>query len=189
MKTEKKVDKDYLLVKEWQNNHDPLILKQIFERHVAMIKQLFFHNYHSTVNKDDLMSEGLLGILIAANKFKIEKNAKFSTYAYYWIRSKINRSAEKIRKMEKESPPQNTEYNWEEFIPEEHDFVEEHKHLQIALSRLEPREKKIIQLRFLDEKKLTIIEISKKLNLSKERIRQLLTISIEKLKNHLIALM
>lgn len=43
----------------------------------------------------DLISEGNTGLLIAARKFKPGKNAKFITYATYWVRQKIQQALAK----------------------------------------------------------------------------------------------
>ena len=38
-------------------------------------------------NKDDLLQEGMYGLIKAADKFDHTRNIAFSTYASYWIRS------------------------------------------------------------------------------------------------------
>ena len=40
---------------------------------------------------EELFQEGNIGMMIALKKFSIEQNAKFSTYASYWIRQSISR--------------------------------------------------------------------------------------------------
>lgn len=40
---------------------------------------------------DDLIEEGIIGLIIAVDKFEPEKHLKFSTYATYWIRQSMRR--------------------------------------------------------------------------------------------------
>jgi len=42
----------------------------------------------------DLIQEGNIGLMRAAEKFEVEKEFKFSTYAVYWIRQKMVRAIE-----------------------------------------------------------------------------------------------
>lgn len=44
-----------------------------------------------TENIDDLIQEGMLGILIAAQKFKVSKKVRFLTYAVWWVDAYVAR--------------------------------------------------------------------------------------------------
>ncbi|ADL53117.1 sigma-70 family RNA polymerase sigma factor [Clostridium cellulovorans] len=41
---------------------------------------------------DDLVQEGLIGLMIGIEKFNADYNSKFSTYIYYWIKQRIDRA-------------------------------------------------------------------------------------------------
>ena len=58
--------------------------------------------------------------------------------------------------------------------------------LSIALSQLDERSRDIISQRFLSDKKLTLDELSKKYNVSKERIRQIEEKSLSTLKQSIL---
>jgi len=57
---------------------------------VSMVKSyIHFYNISDQNNFLDLIQEGNIGILLALEKFDINKNVEFATYAYYWIRKTI----------------------------------------------------------------------------------------------------
>lgn len=45
--------------------------------------------------KDDLIQEGIIGLLCAINKYDESKSQNFGMYAYYWIKQAISRMADK----------------------------------------------------------------------------------------------
>jgi RNA polymerase primary sigma factor len=47
------------------------------------------------VDEQDLYSEARIGFIVAYDKFDIEKDVKFTTYAYYWILQGVKRYIEK----------------------------------------------------------------------------------------------
>lgn len=52
----------------------------------------------SGIDFDDLMQLGCFGLMKAIRKFNLERNCKFSTYAYSWIRQPISKEIKKRRK-------------------------------------------------------------------------------------------
>src|SRR6185369_4946802 len=56
---------------------------------VAQQYKAFCNN--TSVTYQDLVQEGIIGLIIARDRFKPSKNVRFSTYANYWIRARILR--------------------------------------------------------------------------------------------------
>jgi RNA polymerase primary sigma factor len=51
-----------------------------------------YSHYSGTLDTDDLITEGSLGLMDAVKKFDIDKGVKFSTYSAYWIKQRIRRA-------------------------------------------------------------------------------------------------
>ena len=59
--------------------------------------------------------------------------------------------------------------------------------LREALDKLDERSQTILQSRWLADKKLTLIDLAEKFNISAERVRQLEKNALDKLKKHLVS--
>lgn len=46
------------------------------------------------LNIDDMIGEGILGLQVAIDKFDINRNCNFCTYAFWWIKQKVRRYIE-----------------------------------------------------------------------------------------------
>lgn len=196
----------------------------------------------------DLVQEGSMGLIKAAEKFDYKKNFKFSTYATWWIKQTIIRAIssqsktiripvhmlEKIRKYKKAcsiaecdetlEPDDETiskisglskkrieevrsaikaePISLETSVTDDlciQDYVADtsyctpenntqatlkQRNLRHLLSKLDKREQEILKRRFGidDEEPKTLEQIGNSLGFSKERIRQLETIAIQKLR-------
>ena len=60
------------------------------------------------------------------------------------------------------------------------------EYIGLAISTLNERERTIIELRKLKEKSITLDELGKMLKISKERVRQIETKALEKLKIYIL---
>jgi RNA polymerase sigma-32 factor len=74
----------------------------------------------------------------------------------------------------------------EQIVTEQHDGDVRSRWLHDALALLSPREQGIIQHRFLDDEKSTLAEIGADYDVSKERIRQIESRALNKLKTALV---
>lgn len=75
-------------------NEEELVLEELLKSNINLIHKLCHKSLGRGIEYSDLFSSGMIGLVWAARKFDIEKNIKFSTYAYYWIQQKINRCLE-----------------------------------------------------------------------------------------------
>lgn len=102
--------------------------------------------YYSNVDPLELISEGNMGLLKAMQKFNPSLGYKFSTYAVYWISQSIERAIMK--------------YNLSVRLPES--FYRKVRKFKKDVEELEKKE----------ERELSDIEISEKLNIPIEKINE-----------------
>lgn len=248
------------LARSWRESHDKDALDELITAHIRLVVRIAsgFRGYGLPLA--DLIQEGNIGLLEAANRFDLDRQVRFSTYATWWIlaaiqeyvvrnasivrigttpaqkslffnlrrlRAKLAESsgalmtdAERqaiadalgvplaaVERMEAHlSRPDRSlnapvgEDEDSEFLdmladpgptPEESvgdrlDRAARSACLQDALSDLSPREREIIERRFLGEdSKSTLADIGERYGVTKERIRQIEGKALAKLKRAL----
>ena len=250
-----KKEEEYSLIKRWNNKQDPKALQKILNSYLRLAVSFAKKYTNYGLPLDDLIHEGVLGLMHAIDKFDISKDFRLSTYASWWIRASIqdyilkNWSLVRIgstasqkslffnlkkikqhildasrdymgqKELEEVSKIMNVKkieiQNMESrltngdvflnqtinddgddlmsFMPDEkpnpQDITETYfdnkskkNWLLEAIETLNEREKTIIKTRKLKEKSLTLEELGKKLKISKERVRQIETNALIKLK-------
>ena len=243
-------------IEEWRINRNSNSLKIIMNAYLRLAVS-YAKKYRSYgLPLDDLIHEGVLGIMHALEKFDISKDFRLSTYASWWIRASIqdyilkNWSVVKtgstasqkalffnLRKIKQQISDVSHDYMGQKEIdkvseilkvknlevqnmesrlsggdvflnqkidnesendlmsllqddranPEEvlEDFTDsklKKDFINEAILTLNERERKIIKLRKLKEKSITLDELGQMLKISKERVRQIETKALEKLK-------
>jgi RNA polymerase primary sigma factor len=149
---------------------------------------------------DDLVQEGTLGLLVAADRFDYRRTAKFSTFAFPWIRSYLAKAFIKARMVRSprgssrrfaiislDSP---TSADGDQTIgdllesPEPSPLENVEKKAVVdgipnLLDSLNPREKQIIELRYVAG--MNLYAIGGMINRTSERVRQVENAALEKL--------
>lgn len=150
-------------------------------RLVVNIATKMYKPYQDGDDLEELVADGLLGLVYGIDYFDYRKELKFSTYAYYAILDHISEpktkkvNFHKAVKFDEEligHAPSNND------VFEDVDRREEILNKQILvnnlLSRVSERERQVISdLYGIGTKQKTLVEIGQKLNVTKERIRQI----------------
>ncbi len=153
----------------------------------------------SGVPFSDLISEGNLGLIKAAQRFDETKGVKFISYAVWWIRTSIQECINRYNGNVEEincdysytfDNCKSTEYELSsqavnnEFEEELSDLQSREVTVAELMKTLKQREVKILSLYFglYDGKEMTLDEIGQEMNLTKERVRQIKDKALVKLK-------
>jgi len=253
-------NEEFYHIEKWRKKRDSKSLQVILNAYLrlALSHAKKFKNYRLPL--DDLIHEGVLGIMHALEKFDVSKDFRLSTYASWWIRASIqdyilkNWSVVKtgstasqkalfynLRKIKQQITDFSSDYmsqneidkvseilnvknievqnmesrlsggdvylnqkidnesendlmsllnderpNPEEVLEDFSDGKLKKEFINEAILTLNERERTIIKLRKLKEKSITLDELGQMLKISKERVRQIETKALDKLKTAIL---
>lgn len=87
-----KVDNEQTLWNSWINNRDPHAGNMLIKKYKPLVSyhvQRVGAGVPKNVSREDLMSLGMMGLFDALNKFDINRDLKFDTYASFRVRGAI----------------------------------------------------------------------------------------------------
>ncbi|MDR3601673.1 MAG: sigma-70 family RNA polymerase sigma factor [Desulfosporosinus sp.] len=87
--------KKYDLIRHYQISQDKGLLELLIQNNLKLVKEIaskYLNYLGNTHTMEDLISEGVLGLIKAIKKFNPSLGYDFSAYASYWIRVVIVRS-------------------------------------------------------------------------------------------------
>ena len=253
-------DEEFFLINDWRDNKNSKSLQKILNSYLRLAVS-YARKYSSYgLSLDDLIHEGVLGIMHALEKFDTSKDFRLSTYASWWIRASIQdyilknwsvvrtgstasqkalffnlkKIKQQINDVSREFMGQNEidkvssmlnvksievqnmesrltggdlhlnqrvdnesendlmslladeRENPEEVYEDFNDNKVKKDYIKAAINTLNDREKTIINLRKFKEKSITLDELGQMLKISKERVRQIETKALEKLKKAIL---
>ena len=152
-------------------------MEELYQNYLPLVKSIAFR-YKGRVSFEDLVQEGFLGLLEAEKRFDSSKKAKFSTYAFYWIKKKILEAIRKEKIQSLDSVGLNEDILENPIMEKTY----ENKDLDIFSfnKNLSSLEQKIFKLHFQQEKSLS--QIAKELGIRREKVRQTKQLLLRKLK-------
>ncbi len=82
-------EQEFALARAWREEGDEEALHGLIRSYTRLAVSIAskFRNYGLPIS--DLVQEGVIGLMQAANRFEPDRDIRFSTYASWWIRSSI----------------------------------------------------------------------------------------------------
>ena len=77
------------LAKKWLTKRDEKALHKLTQSHIRLVIAFAMKYKNYGLNVSDLIQEGNIGLMKAAERFELSKEVRFSTYAGWWIRAAI----------------------------------------------------------------------------------------------------
>ena len=181
------------------NDGDLKLRETLIKHNIRLVIKIVNRRYcNSMIEKNDLVSIGIIGLIKAVDTFDVEKNTQFSSYAVKCIDNEIlmffrkNTKYFNVLSINKGILNNKTgqEVTLEELLYDDDDFTiqsenrEIYKIIQEIISTLTEKEKIIIENHygFNDDKILTQREIARQLGVSQASISQIENKALEKIK-------
>lgn len=83
-------DEEFELATRWKEKGDKVALDKLVKSHLRLVAKIARGYSGYGLAQTDLIAEGNIGIMQAVQHFDPSTGYRFSTYAAWWIRSKIN---------------------------------------------------------------------------------------------------
>lgn len=82
-------------LKEYRIHRNPAVFAELIRRNMGLVRKVaagYRHYIDHQLDFEDLVSEGVFGLIEAIEKFDEARGVHFSTYAYWWIQQRIARA-------------------------------------------------------------------------------------------------
>ncbi|TMD47938.1 MAG: RNA polymerase sigma factor RpoD/SigA [Chloroflexi bacterium] len=156
---------------------------QLIEANLRLVIAIARQYSHTGVPLLDLIQEGNLGLMRAAEKFDAQRGCRFGTYATWWIRQAVNRAHSSLADTLEDSAASTLDEITAQRVLSE----QAHEQVHRALALLPPRERLVITLRYgiSDGRSRTLLEVGKELGVTRERVRQLEAAAFKRMRPHI----
>ena len=82
-------ESEYELACAWKNNRDEKAFQKLVQSFTRLVVSVSLRFRFYGIPFADLIQEGILGLIYAAERFEPDRDVRFSTYAKWWIRATI----------------------------------------------------------------------------------------------------
>jgi RNA polymerase sigma-32 factor len=82
-------EEEHALARAWKEDRDEAALHKLTEAHMRLVVSVAARYRRYGLAFQDLIQEGNIGLMKAADRFEPDREVRFATYATWWIRSTI----------------------------------------------------------------------------------------------------
>lgn len=197
------------LIEQWQQKRDGTSLQVLIASHARQVHACARRMNSNFEHQEDLVAEGLIGLITAADRFELSRDVRFSTYAQWWVMNSVRTANARLSNVVAMPPSvkhsdasvANTaisEDDLDEFLtsedptPEEQaiaksDSDEMRRQMVAALQELNDIEREIVISRNLRTVPETIEALAERLGLGRDRMRQIERRALSRLKFALLS--
>lgn len=86
---------------------DEAAMEEIILKYKSMVEAIAMKYIYSPLEKDDLVQEGMIGLLAAINSYTYNKGTQFKTYANICVNNAVQNAIKKVSRL-KDIPQENT---------------------------------------------------------------------------------
>lgn len=201
---------EQVLIRAWQEQADQKALETLVMSHARLVFQFARKLSQNKADQEEMISEGLLGLIKAADVFDLDRKVRFSTYARWWVRNGVVAAYSRLRSVvDTPASPRNQDspvferyenadgdelekVHCPDPTPEEHAIAKSHQgrlrnSIVSAMTDLAEIEREIVLERNLRAEPTSVEDLSQRLGISRERLRQVERRAISKLKYELLS--
>ncbi len=194
-----------LLIEGWQLRKDSSALETLLVSHARMVYFWARKVSRDKVEQEELVAEGLLGLIKAVDMFDQRQRVRFSTYARWWVKNSVLTALSRLRSIVEVPAGSGTpqpqypsdgetgldQLASDEPTPEEHAISRssnEALRVQItdALAALDGLDREVVVSRCLAQPPMNISDLAERLGVTSARLRQIERRAMARLKYELV---
>ncbi|WP_295512676.1 sigma-70 family RNA polymerase sigma factor [uncultured Sulfitobacter sp.] len=202
-------EQERALIEGWQTNKDPSALEELLLSHARIVYYWARKLSSDQADREDLISEGIIGLIKAAEMFDLERDVRFSTYARWWVknatitaRNRLHAIVDTPEGTSKEIPaPTRHSVDDENTLlslvsddpsPEEHLITRSShqkmcKNISEAMAGLDAIDREVVQCRMIKQPPESVKDLSVRLGVNSDKLRQLERRAMVRLKTELVS--
>lgn len=85
-----------ILIGRWQADRDRVALEALIMSHARQVYACVMRLCSDPADREELIAEGMIGLIRAAERFDLSREVRFSTYAAWWIQNSALRALARL---------------------------------------------------------------------------------------------